>query len=101
MSYNPKEEITSIIGNELTEMLGGNRVEEETLEDGRTIRCISLPFNGYDKGNTYMVVFDCVEDYDKVLNYMEHTDYLKINNCICGGRLIYAKRKRSEMRFKL
>ena len=91
----------SKIASEITTMLGGNRVEEETLEDGSIIKCCSAPFNAYEKSCTYLIRFDCVEDYDKVLNYIEHTDYLRVNMCICGGRLIYANRKYNKMRFKL
>lgn len=100
MSYNPKDEIRSEIASEVTTMLGGLKVEE-TCEDGSIRKCYSTPFDGYEKGSTYMIRFDCVEDYDKVLNYIEHTDYVRINGCVCGSRLIAANRKYCEMRFNL
>jgi len=101
MSYNHKDEIRSKIALEVTTMLGGKKVEEETLEDGSIRRCCSFPFDGYEKGNVYMIRFDCVEDFDKVLNFIEHTDYVKVNGCVCGGRLLAVSRGYGEMRFKL
>ena len=98
MSYNPRDEVSGGIANELVEILGGMIITEEEHE-GKMFKCYEYPFDAYDKGCDEIISFRTPEDFDKVMNYIEDDNQEKFR--VNPRRLILADRKTCEMRFNL
>ena len=99
MSYNPKDEISNDIGEELTEILGGRITAIEIDWKGNEEEVTRAPYDAYDKGCDEIIRFFSEGDFDKVMNYIEDDKQEKFR--VNKNRLIVANRKNCEMRFSL
>lgn len=86
MSYDPRDEISSEIGGELVDILGGMKREGN---------CIEYPYSCYDKGCDEIYRFETEEDFNKVLKFINS------GNCWFKRRIIVIDEKYWEIRVNL